>query len=674
MNVEAFAELNKKRDRIRVEFPYDREAVKAIRNVPGAKFEPPNRGGPCWLLPLDLTSAQLLREGFGDKLTLGDAVKKWGHRQVRKQKRLADLASASDAKLEFLPKSNPKLAKALRPYQRADVAKMAAADTINANVPGLGKTIESIAAVYESQQDHGQVIVAAPKTSLEPVWLAELDKWLPEDVPVFLMSGDDSQRERVEIMDEIQEHHDNDEPCWLVTTPHMVRFKVDKEATKKNKEAGILDAKGNVKKVYHPAYPEIFEMEWNVAIWDEYHKMGLSNPSRDSDGTPSTMLAKAAFELIVSDRKWLLSGTPMGGKPIKLWAALSFIDPGRFTSMWRWVDEWLQTETKVIGYDSQKGEEKTATSYSDVRPDLQERFNEHIAPYMVRRTKKEVAPDLPDKQFVHLEVEMTKQQKKQYDKMAQDAEVKIEAENLSATNILTEYMRLKQFADAKQTIETKKVEVKDPSTGDMTKVDKLVLKPTDDSGKLPMVLELLNERGIYTEHQIKREGQDAEGDSQIIIGSQFSKVADMVHEWLLKQGIACKKLTGATKQSDRTEMVRGFQAGEFRVIVMSTQAGGVAITLDKADTCIMLDETWDPDDQSQFSDRGWGRKLDDQADERNKMTVYFIRSKGTIEAYIWNMTRGKQITNDTILDLRRAGFRALMDEEELDKIEDKVAV
>lgn len=668
--VKVFAELNKSRDRIQVTFPYDRDAVRSIRRVPGARFIGPDKGGPHWLVPLDLTSAQKLREEYGEYLELGNAVRKWGHRESRKFQRLIELSNASDAKLKILPEKLPKLAKALRPYQRADVVKMAAADCINANVPGLGKTIETIAAVYEAEEnlDQGQMIIIAPKTSLEVVWLYELDRWLPQDVPVFLLSGDDAPKDRKEILDEIREHHENKEPCWLVTTPNAIRYEIDKAATKKMAEAGITDGKGKPKKILKPKFEDIFEIDWTVAVWDEYHKMGLSNPSRDSDGTPTTMLAKAAFDLMVSGRKWLLSGTPMGGKPIKLWAALAFLDPGRFTSMWRWVDEWLVTEEKEF---EKGGETQTATAYYGVREELQEQFNEHVMPYMVRRTKKEVASDLPDKQYVHLEVEMTKDQAKQYRDMAKNAEVKIEEENLSATNILTEYMRLKQFADAKQQIIRKPKVRENAKTGEREKYDEIHLEPTTDSGKLQYILDLLNERGIYTEKQISKEGMDPETGPGIIIASQFSKMIDMIHGWLVENGIDARKLTGATKVSDRTEMVQDFQEGKFRVICISTTAGGVAITLDAADTGIILDETWDPDDQSQLEDRFWGRKLSDVKDERNKATVYYIRSKDTIEHYIWLVTEGKAITNETILDMRRAGFRAIMDDETVEDLESK---
>ena len=271
--VKVFAELNKSRDRIQVTFPYDRDGVRGMRRIPGHRFVPPEKGGPHWLVPLDLTSAQKLREEFGEYLELGTAVRKWGHREMRKFNRLIELSNATDAELKFLPKRLPKLAKALRPYQRADVVKMAASDVINANVPGLGKTIETIAAVYEAEEElhKGQMIVIAPKTSLEVVWLYELDRWLPEDVPVFLLSGDDAPHDRKEILDEIRSHHDNGEPAWLVTTPNAIRYVEDKAKTKKNAEAGITDAKGKVKKVLVPKFDDIFEIDWTIAIWDEYH-------------------------------------------------------------------------------------------------------------------------------------------------------------------------------------------------------------------------------------------------------------------------------------------------------------------------------------------------------------------------------------------------------------------
>lgn len=140
----------------------------------------------------------------------------------------------------------------------------------------------------------------------------------------------------------------------------------------------------------------------------------------------------------------------------------------------------------------------------------------------------------------------------------------------------------------------------------------------------------------------------------MVFFSQFRGMVDMVTKYLNENcGIRAEKITGETKQSERTSLVSEFQKGAFRVMGVSTTAGGVALTLDRASTGVILDETWDPDDQTQAEDRiHRASRLD------HKVRIIRIRSKGTIEEKIAAMVEGKKITNDVILDLRRQGLRA----------------
>jgi SNF2 family DNA or RNA helicase len=112
-------------------------------------------------------------------------------------------------------------------------------------------------------------------------------------------------------------------------------------------------------------------------------------------------------------------------------------------------------------------------------------------------------------------------------------------------------------------------------------------------------------------------------------------------------------ITGDTKQSERTRIVERFQRGENppRVLVITTTAGGVAITLDRAESVHIMDETWDPDDQSQLEDRVH------RISRIHQVTVYKYRSLGTIEELIHKRVGDKQLTNETIMDVRRQMFR-----------------
>lgn len=94
-------------------------------------------------------------------------------------------------------------------------------------------------------------------------------------------------------------------------------------------------------------------------------------------------------------------------------------------------------------------------------------------------------------------------------------------------------------------------------------------------------------------------------------------------------------------------MVNRFQKGQFRVMCLNTKAAGVSINLDRASTAIFLDETWNPDDQEQAEDRiHRGSRI-------HQVTIYYIRTKKTIQELIRRKTERKDHSNKVILKLRR---------------------
>jgi SNF2 family DNA or RNA helicase len=321
----------------------------------------------------------------------------------------------------------------------------------------------------------------------------------------------------------------------------------------------------------------------------------------------------------------------MGGKPIKLWGALHFLHPDLFTSKWRWADQWLVIEE---GYHNHK-------TIGGLKKGREDEFYAHLAPHAVRRLRTEVLPQLPPKQWVDVWCEMTPTQRKQYAAFAADAEIRIDEYHLSATSILAEYTRLKQFSNARC-----EVEILGP-VDEETAVQPMKLKPTFDSGKLPYLLELLAEQGIAPE--------EPEGTSQAIVASQFRETIDMVYNYLTEQKIPCIKITGAVKQSESERAQRAFKAGNdnegLRVVCMVTTIG-VGLTLDNVETIHVLDETWNPDDQEQLTDRAVNTTRNHQ------VTAFMYRSKESIEEYINDVASEKADVNKAILDVRRLAYRA----------------
>jgi SNF2 family DNA or RNA helicase len=563
------------------------ETMHQLRARFMAKDKVPEGQQPHWRLALDFFAAKDLTDKVGqDNIELGTALAEWAWSVRDMEKTIGEILKAEDWDLKRLPKALPQLHKWLRPYQRVAVAYMATVENpLCADQPGLGKTVESIGAIYEAGTEDGPNLVIAPKTSLESVWEDELLKW--QKLPVIRASGSGLGDAREHFIHEAELATEAGRPFWLIVNPEMVRYQ---------KHNAKMEA---VQDNLFSRYPFLHENEWANIIIDEVHRNAVRNVQ---SVTAKGMLS---LKLRAGGKKIGLSGTPVGGKPINLFGILHWLYPEQFPSKYKWAERWLEMDRNQYG-----------TVVGDVVEEKQEEFDRHLMPIMIRRTKEQVLKELPPKDRHDLWVSMSEDQAEQYMKFAKMAEIELGDETLTATSILAIYTRLKQFASAKQRFEDG------------------VLIPTDESPKLELLVEKLDEMGIM----------DGSSDAQVLVTSQFEKMARMVYNHLKEKGVAVTLLVGGTK--DRAEVTRSFQQSDTRVVVMTTATGGVSITLDRADTVFVLDETWNPDDQEQVEDRAH------RVSRIHQVTVYYLRTRNTIEEYIFAITQGKTRINKRILDNR----------------------
>jgi SNF2 family DNA or RNA helicase len=592
-----FAEMSEDNRWIEIYFRYDPILVNAMHGC-RALFVPADKGGPLWKLPLTFDDAKLLTMTVGrENIKLGEALAEWGRREKAYIETIVDIISAKDGDLERLPDLLPKLHKTLKPFQRIGVQYAAFVDhPMIADDPGLGKTLQAIGAIFEGGTEEGPTLVVAPLTSLETVWEYELGRW-QSNPPLLAANEGMPKKEREAVIAEAMEGIDANLPFWLIVNPNMVQLEV--QTSEDQKVISHIERKMDGEEINIPLvskFPFIHETKWNNLVIDECHRNAVRNPN--------TITAKGMYA-VKAGKRIGLSGTPMGGKPINLWGILHYLHPKKFSSKWRWAYQWLDVF-----------EEGGYASFGDIRKDRKEAFFKHLQPYILWRTKEDVLPELPPKQQVPIWCRMTPRQKKQYGEFAEKAEVKIREERLSATSILAEYTRLKQFADARQDIRKGQV------------------VPTTDSGKLNALVDKLAELGIM----------DGEGEAQAVVFSQFEKIVNMVYEYLNEKGVPSYKITGKVrKRGQRAEITRNFQAGKARVCVMQTHTGGLSITLDAADHAFILDETWNPDDQKQATDRIH------RMSRIHQVTVYTLRTKGTIEEYIQGVNIKKDANNMEVL-------------------------
>lgn len=288
----------------------------------------------------------------------------------------------------------------------------------------------------------------------------------------------------------------------------------------------------------------------------QYHLMVLDEAQYIKN--PRAKVAQAACRVIARHRL-CLSGTPIENHLGELWSLMHFLIPG-----------FLGTEDSF-----NKNFRKPIEEEGDVEKNAL--LKKRIAPLVLRRTKDQVAKELPPKtEMVHL-VELHSDQKDLYEtvRATMDKRVReaIAARGIEQSQIvfLDALLKLRQICC-------------DPR-----------LLPEDfaagvrKSAKLDFLKELLE--------TLIEEGR------KILIFSQFTTMLELIEEHLMKTKVPYLKLTGASK--DRGKLVEQFQSGKFPVFLISLKAGGTGLNLTAADTVIHYDPWWNPAAEAQATDRAY---------------------------------------------------------------------
>ena len=310
---------------------------------------------------------------------------------------------------------------------------------------------------------------------------------------------------------------------------------------------------------------------------------------------PSAKVTKAACELKGTHRL-CLSGTPIENHLGELWSLMRFLIPG-FLGTRKDFRERFQNPIE-------KDEDE------DRRAILKDR----IAPLILRRTKDEVATDLPPKTILVHPVELTTGQKDLYetvratmDKRVRDA---IAARGLNQSRIvfLEALLKLRQICC-------------DPRLMDLRG------RKAPDSAKLDYFTDLVD--------TLLEEGR------RILVFSQFTTMLQLIEDGLARRGIRFLKLTGSSK--DRGGLVEKFQSGDIPLFLISLKAGGTGLNLTAADTVIHYDPWWNPAAEAQATDRAY------RIGQKNPVFVHKLICTGTVEERIQALQASKSHLASSLL-------------------------
>lgn len=326
------------------------------------------------------------------------------------------------------------------------------------------------------------------------------------------------------------------------------------------------------------------KIAFQCEIIDEAQYIKNSN----TQAAQSVKRVKAGFKLA-------LTGTPIENRLSELWSIFDYIMPGFLYSYKNFREE---LEIPII----QKQEEAAVR-----------RLQKMITPFILRRLKKEVLTDLPDKLEESIYASLEGEQQKLY-----DAHVK-------KLQILLSKQSDDEFKNSKIQI-----------LSELTKLRQICCDPTllyDDyhagSAKIEICMDMI---------------QNAiSGGHKILLFSQFTSMLEKLQKLLQKENIAYYSLTGATSKINRAKMVEGFNKDEVPIFCISLKAGGTGLNLTSADIVIHFDPWWNIAVQNQATDRAH------RIGQKNVVSVYKLIVKGTIEENIIKMQDKKKELAEQVL-------------------------
>jgi non-specific serine/threonine protein kinase len=291
----------------------------------------------------------------------------------------------------------------------------------------------------------------------------------------------------------------------------------------------------------------LLKMNFDYVVLDE--SQAIKNPA--------SKVTRAAC-LLNAKNRICMSGTPLQNNTFDIFAQMNFLNPGLLGNMEFFRNEFA-TPIDKFGEQEQK-----------------EHLRKLLFPFILRRTKEQVAKDLPDKTETILFCEMEDEQRKVYEAYRNSYREKIlgtidqQGIGKSQLTILQGLMKLRQICDS-------------PA--------------------------ILNEEEKYPNNSIKldelaREIEENIGDHKALIFSQFLGMLALIKKKLIKDNIPFEYFDGSTSAPDREKAIQNFQNNdECRVFLISLKAGGVGLNLTAADYVYIVDPWWNPAVEQQAIDR-----------------------------------------------------------------------
>ncbi|EAU30536.1 SNF2-family ATP dependent chromatin remodeling factor snf21 [Aspergillus terreus NIH2624] len=432
---------------------------------------------------------------------------------------------------------------------------------ILADEMGLGKTIQTISLItyiIEKKKNNGPFLVIVPLSTLTN-WNLEFEKWAPA-VSRVVYKGPPNARKQQQ-----QQIRWGNFQVLLTTYEYIIKDR-----------------------------PVLSKVKWTHMIVDEGHRMKNTQ----------SKLSSTLSQYYTSRYRLILTGTPLQNNLPELWALLNFVLPNIFKSV-KSFDEWFNTPFANTG-----GQDRMELSEEEQLLVIR-RLHKVLRPFLLRRLKKDVEKDLPDKQERVIKCRFSALQAKLYRQLMTHNKMVVSDGKGGKTGmrgLSNMLMQLRKLCNHPFVFEP----VEDQMNP--TRATNDLLWRT--AGKFELLDRILP-KFRATGHRV-------------LMFFQMTQIMNIMEDFLRLRGLKYLRLDGSTKSDDRSDLLKLFNApgSEYFCFLLSTRAGGLGLNLQSADTVIIFDSDWNPHQDLQAQDRAH------RIGQKNEVRILRLITSNSIEEKI----------------------------------------
>ena len=289
---------------------------------------------------------------------------------------------------------------------------------------------------------------------------------------------------------------------------------------------------------------------------------------------PDAIITKA-IKNVNAKVKFALTGTPIENNLMELWSIFDFIMPGYLYNKSKFKSIFVNNDKNII------------------------ELKNLIKPFILKKTKKEVITELPDKIEQKIIIDLEKEHKRAYKGYVNLITRKIKENNQDNITVFSYLTKLRQLCLSPEL---------------------MVKNYQGKNSKLDVLINIINDSS----------------DEKILVFSQFTKVLEVIGKRLNEENILYSYLDGKTSAKDRVKLVEEFNTNNNKVFLISLKAGGTGLNLTSANIVVHFDPWWNPAVEDQASDRAH------RIGQKNVVNVIKLIAKGTAEERVINLQETKK--------------------------------